>query len=90
MYNEERISEFWKARPGELLTRWTRFTAIAAPWLTKFANAWITGTVEQRQAELARDAVTNMCVHRKQGMLTPMPANTCCLCVAGSNWAQRL
>ncbi len=29
VYNEEKIAEFWGDRPGELFTRWTRFTAIS-------------------------------------------------------------
>jgi hypothetical protein len=60
VYNEARISEFWSTRPGELVGRWTRFTAVSAPWLTKVANAVITGRVQERQVELARDAVSNL------------------------------
>lgn len=29
VYNEARISEYWGNKPGELLGRWTRFTAIS-------------------------------------------------------------
>lgn len=29
VYNEERISQFWKGRPGELATRWARFAGIS-------------------------------------------------------------
>lgn len=32
----------------------------AAPWLTKMANAFLTGRLEARQAELAADAVDNL------------------------------
>eukprot|EP00879_Flechtneria_rotunda_P018081 GHRR01018954.1.p1 GENE.GHRR01018954.1~~GHRR01018954.1.p1 ORF type:complete len:193 (+),score=54.96 GHRR01018954.1:1089-1667(+) len=32
----------------------------AAPWLTKLANAFFTGQLEARQAELARNAVDNL------------------------------
>eukprot|EP00878_Enallax_costatus_P033644 GHUV01037186.1.p1 GENE.GHUV01037186.1~~GHUV01037186.1.p1 ORF type:complete len:238 (+),score=42.45 GHUV01037186.1:421-1134(+) len=32
----------------------------AAPWLTKLANAVLTGRLQDRQAELARDAVDNL------------------------------
>lgn len=37
-----------------------RFAGISAPWLTKLANAFIQGKLEERQAELARDAVDNL------------------------------
>eukprot|EP00878_Enallax_costatus_P022842 GHUV01024272.1.p1 GENE.GHUV01024272.1~~GHUV01024272.1.p1 ORF type:complete len:684 (+),score=139.67 GHUV01024272.1:232-2283(+) len=60
VYNEARIAKFWSKRPGELAGRWTRFAAIAAPWLTKLANAVLTGRLQDRQAELARDAVDNL------------------------------
>ncbi|MEW5317369.1 MAG: hypothetical protein WDW38_008671 [Sanguina aurantia] len=60
VYNEERISQFWKGRPGELATRWARFAGISAPWLTSLANAVIQGKVIERQGALARDAVTNL------------------------------
>jgi len=29
VYNEQRIADYWKGKPGELLKRWTRFTAIS-------------------------------------------------------------
>jgi predicted unusual protein kinase regulating ubiquinone biosynthesis (AarF/ABC1/UbiB family) len=32
----------------------------AAPWLTKMANAFLTGKLEARQRELAADAVDNL------------------------------
>ncbi|WIA28267.1 hypothetical protein OEZ86_010821 [Tetradesmus obliquus] len=60
VYNEARIAAFWGKRPGELASRWTRFAAISAPWLTKMANAFLTGRLEARQAELAADAVDNL------------------------------
>jgi predicted unusual protein kinase regulating ubiquinone biosynthesis (AarF/ABC1/UbiB family) len=34
--------------------------AAAAPWLTKMANAFLTGKLEARQRELAADAVNNL------------------------------
>jgi len=62
VYNEGRIASYWGSRPGELLGRWTRFTAISAPWLTKLANAALSGKLGDatKQAELARDAVNNL------------------------------
>jgi hypothetical protein len=33
---------------------------VPAPWLTKLANAVLTGRLEQRQVELAKDAVDNL------------------------------
>jgi hypothetical protein len=33
VYNEEKIAKFWSGRPGELLGRWTKFTAIAGGWV---------------------------------------------------------
>jgi aarF domain-containing kinase len=33
---------------------------VSVPWLTKLANAFISGQLEARQAELARDAVDNL------------------------------
>jgi predicted unusual protein kinase regulating ubiquinone biosynthesis (AarF/ABC1/UbiB family) len=35
-------------------------TSTTAPWLTKLANAFLSGRLEERQAELARDAVNNL------------------------------
>lgn len=35
-------------------------TCPAAPWLTKMANAFLTGKLEARQRELAADAVNNL------------------------------
>jgi len=32
----------------------------AAPWLTKLANAFLSGKIEERQADLAADAVNNL------------------------------
>lgn len=29
VYNETKIAEFWKNRPGELATRWAKFGAIS-------------------------------------------------------------
>lgn len=29
VYNEQRISEFWGSRPGELAARWGQFAAIS-------------------------------------------------------------
>lgn len=29
VYNESKIAQFWSKRPGELVGRWTRFTAIS-------------------------------------------------------------
>lgn len=33
VYNEQRISEFWGSRPGELASRWGQFAAISGGWL---------------------------------------------------------
>ncbi|KAL3161508.1 hypothetical protein ABBQ32_010382 [Trebouxia sp. C0010 RCD-2024] len=60
VYNEERIAGFWKGKPGELTSRWARFAAISAPWLTKLAYAVIQGKLEQNQDQLAREAVDNL------------------------------
>ncbi|GAX80969.1 hypothetical protein CEUSTIGMA_g8404.t1 [Chlamydomonas eustigma] len=60
VYNEKRIANFWGNRPGEMVGRWGRFTAVSAPWLTKLANAVIQGKVREREVELARDAVNNL------------------------------
>ncbi|KAJ9520016.1 hypothetical protein QJQ45_029968, partial [Haematococcus lacustris] len=60
VYNEQRIAGYWGSRPGELLGRWAKFTAISAPWLTKLANAFLSGKLEERQAGLAADAVRNL------------------------------
>ncbi len=60
VYNEERIAQFWSKRPGELASRWANFAAVSTPWLTKLANAFITGRLEERQGDLARDAVENL------------------------------
>lgn len=60
VYNEQRIASFWQTRPGELATRWAKFAAISVPWLTRLANAFLSGQLEQRQAALARDAVDNL------------------------------
>lgn len=43
-----------------LLLMLMRGAAAAAPWLTKLANAVITGRLVERQRELARDAVDNL------------------------------
>ncbi|KAG2430848.1 hypothetical protein HXX76_009822 [Chlamydomonas incerta] len=59
VYNEERIAAYWGGRPGELTGRWTKFAAVSAPWLTKLANAVITGRLDRDRAVLARDAVDN-------------------------------
>jgi hypothetical protein len=40
--------------------RWAKFAGVSVPWLTKLANAFISGQLEARQAELARDAVDNL------------------------------
>lgn len=60
MYNEQRIADFWKGRPGELASRWTRFARIAVPWLTSVANSFLRGNFEQDQRKLARSAVNNL------------------------------
>ena len=39
---------------------WAKFAAISVPWLTKLANAFLSGQLEARQAALARDAVDNL------------------------------
>ncbi|PNW83358.1 hypothetical protein CHLRE_05g246552v5 [Chlamydomonas reinhardtii] len=59
VYNEERIAGYWGGRPGELAGRWTKFAAVSAPWLTKLANAVISGRLDRDRAALARDAVDN-------------------------------
>ncbi|KAG2445070.1 hypothetical protein HYH02_008937 [Chlamydomonas schloesseri] len=59
VYNEERIAAYWGGRPGELAGRWTKFAAVSAPWLTKLANAVISGRLDRDRAALARDAVDN-------------------------------
>jgi len=62
VYNEARIAEFWRTRPGELAARWTKFFGIAAPWLASLAQAAVRGKLSDpaRQAQLARDAVRNV------------------------------
>jgi hypothetical protein len=60
VYNETRIAEYWKTRPGELAARWTRFAGIALPWLTSLANAFLRGTLERDQRVIARKAVDNL------------------------------
>ena len=60
VYNEERIAEFWKTRPGELASRWTRFARIAVPWLTGLANSFLRGTLERDQRSIAKKAVDNL------------------------------
>ena len=60
VYNEERLSQFWSKRPGELAGRWANFAAISAPWLTSMANAVISGRLAERQAPLAAAAVENL------------------------------
>ena len=60
VYNEARIAEFWKGRPGELAARWTRFARIAVPWLSSVANAFLRGTLQRDQRDLARRAVDNL------------------------------
>ncbi|GLC69551.1 hypothetical protein PLESTF_000846400 [Pleodorina starrii] len=60
VYNEERIASYWGVRPGELAGRWTKFAAVSAPWLTKLANAVLSGRLERDRAVLAREAVDNL------------------------------
>jgi len=62
VYNEARIAEFWKGRPGELAGRWGKFIAVATPWLTSLANGVLQGRIleEDTQRRLARDAVRNL------------------------------
>ncbi|EFJ46283.1 hypothetical protein VOLCADRAFT_105641 [Volvox carteri f. nagariensis] len=60
VYNEERIAGYWGGRPGELAGRWTKFAAVSAPWLTKLANAVLSGRLERDRAALAREAVDNL------------------------------
>ena len=60
VYNEERIAEFWKTRPGELASRWARFARIAVPWLTGLANSFLRGTLERDQRGIAKKAVDNL------------------------------
>ncbi len=60
VYNEERIAAYWGGRPGELAGRWGSFAAISAPWLTKLANAVISGRLDRDRVGLARDAVDNL------------------------------
>jgi predicted unusual protein kinase regulating ubiquinone biosynthesis (AarF/ABC1/UbiB family) len=62
VYNEARIADFWRTRPGELAARWTKFFGIAAPWLASLAQAAVQGKLSdpQRQQQLARDAVRNV------------------------------
>eukprot|EP00798_Chlamydomonas_sp_ICE-L_P020473 gene20473-27261_t len=60
VYNEEKLSAFWSNRPGELASRFTRFTSISAPWLASLANAAIQGKLEERQVGLAKTAVENL------------------------------
>ncbi|KAL4853737.1 hypothetical protein ACK3TF_005338 [Chlorella vulgaris] len=62
VYNEESIAAYWRNRPGELTSRWTKFAGISVPWLTKLANGFITGRLNSTEAQvaLARDAVSNL------------------------------
>ncbi|GIM02717.1 hypothetical protein Vretimale_7548 [Volvox reticuliferus] len=60
VYNEERIASYWGGRPGELAGRWTKFAAVSAPWLTKLANAVLSGRLDRDRAALAREAVNNL------------------------------
>lgn len=60
IYNEAKIAAYWKKKPTELISRWTRFTAISLPWLTKLFNAFLSGNLATRQVELASDAVDNL------------------------------
>ncbi|GLI63329.1 hypothetical protein VaNZ11_006246 [Volvox africanus] len=60
VYNEERIASYWGGRPGELAGRWTKFAAVSAPWLTKLANAVLSGRLDRDRAGLAREAVNNL------------------------------
>jgi len=60
VYNEDRIAEFWKQRPGELAERWKRFAGISLPWLSSLANSFIRGTIQRDQGRLAREAVVNL------------------------------
>jgi hypothetical protein len=46
--------------PAPADPRWAKFAGISVPWLTKLANAFISGQLEARQALLARDAVDNL------------------------------
>ncbi|GFR44520.1 hypothetical protein Agub_g5787, partial [Astrephomene gubernaculifera] len=60
VYNEARIAAYWGGRPGELAGRWTQFAAVSAPWLTKLANAVLSGRLTAQRAALAREAVDNL------------------------------
>lgn len=62
VYNEESIAAYWRDRPGELASRWTKFAGISVPWLTKLANGFLQGRLGDAaaQAALARDAVDNL------------------------------
>ncbi|EFN51008.1 hypothetical protein CHLNCDRAFT_141540 [Chlorella variabilis] len=62
VYNEESIAAYWSNRPGELTSRWTKFAGISVPWLTKLANGFIQGRLQDSttQSALARDAVDNL------------------------------
>lgn len=63
VYNEQRIASYWGGRPGELAARWATFAAISAPWLTKLANAALSGrltTPGPTRVQLAREAVDNL------------------------------
>ncbi|KAK9915022.1 hypothetical protein WJX75_003712 [Coccomyxa subellipsoidea] len=60
VYNEAKITEFWRLRWGELASRWTTFAGISVPWISKLATAVIRGRLEQQQEQLAREAVQNL------------------------------
>ena len=60
VYNEAKISEFWRRRPRDLAARWAKFAAISAPWLTRLATTFLRGSLERDQAALAREAVSNL------------------------------
>eukprot|EP00887_Chlorella_sp_A99_P000183 scaffold13.g183.t1 len=74
VYNEQAIAAYWRGRPGDLASRWTKFAGVSLPWLTKLANAFLQGRIQARgagwswwggwdpgtQAGLARDAVDNL------------------------------
>ncbi|CAK0781480.1 hypothetical protein CVIRNUC_005384 [Coccomyxa viridis] len=59
VYNEAKITEFWRDRWGELASRWTTFAGITIPWLSRLATAVLRGRLEQEQVQLAKDAVRN-------------------------------
>lgn len=52
MYNEESIAAYWRDRPGELASRWTKFAGISVPWLTKLANGFLQGRLGDAAAQV--------------------------------------